>query len=360
MIRSVNDIILDSTVQHAHFLEQFKNGEARNILKLLDRDVFPALVDKVQLGVDRIAGRGVGYSLRSTLRGRDLASSTASLLLEAMRKIEAEVATPALRVFAVSEAEWQAMVLNRAVKQFDIDFNVPNVQQLRAIVSSKPMEGKLLRDWYQDLAHSTQDKVVRAINTGLGAGEDSGSIARRLRGTRDANYSDGALQTTRRGADAVVRTSVNHVSTHAREMTYEENNEFVKAIRIVATLDARTTAVCRSEDGKVYPPGEGRRPPFHWKCRTTTVPVLKSFKELGVKGMKELPPGTRASMNGEVPEKTTYNAWLKKQPKAFQDQVLGPARGELFRKNKFTMDMFVNDHGKTLTLAQLRKLHGLK
>ena len=359
MSRSVNDILLDEAIRHAHLLEQVKNGEVRKVAALLERDVFPALLNKVQGGVDRIGKRGVGYSLNATERGKSLASSTRSLLVQAMRKINDEYATPVMKLLAVSEAEWQVAVMSRATTAFNLEFNVPNLPQLRSIVTSVPMEGKLMKDWYDDLAHATQDRVLKAINTGLGAGEDGGSIIRRLRGTRAEGFTDGALQTTRNHADSIVRTSANHVSTHARERTYEENSDFIKGIRIVATLDGRTTAICRSEDGKVYPPGEGRRPPFHWKCRTTTVPVLKAASELGIPGLKDLPPGTRGSMNGEVSETLNYNDWLKKQPKAFQDRVLGPERGELFRKHKLTMDSFVNEQGKLLTIEQLRKAEGL-
>ena len=36
--------------------------------------------------------------------------------------------------------------------------------------------------------------------------------------------------------------------------------------------------------------------------------------------------GTRASMNGQVPGNLTYNAWLRRQPRAFIDEVLGPTK----------------------------------
>ena len=58
---------------------------------------------------------------------------------------------------------------------------------------------------------------------------------------------------------------------------------------------------------------------------------------------------------GTVPDKLTYDEWLRDQPAAFQDDVLGPSRGKLFRQGA-KLDKFVDNSGKTLTLEQLRKV----
>jgi hypothetical protein len=81
--------------------------------------------------------------------------------------------------------------------------------------------------------------------------------------------------------------------------------------------------------------------------------VLKSFKELGV-DLPEFSESTRASMDGQVPAKMTYNEWLKGKPAAFQNEVLGPSRAKLFRAG-MPVDRFVNRAGDKLTLDDLRK-----
>jgi hypothetical protein len=58
-------------------------------------------------------------------------------------------------------------------------------------------------------------------------------------------------------------------------------------------------------------------------------------------------------MDGQVPDAETYQTWLKKKPAAFQDDVLGPTRGKLFREG-LPLDRFVDETGKEYTLAQLR------
>ena len=89
-------------------------------------------------------------------------------------------------------------------------------------------------------------------------------------------------------------------------------------------------------------------------CRSTTVPVLKSWKELGI-SLKEAPKGTRASMDGQVAEDLTYNDWLKKQSAHVQDDVLGKTKADLYRKGGLTMDRFVDETGHEYTLDELRR-----
>src|SRR5690606_26281802 len=66
---------------------------------------------------------------------------------------------------------------------------------------------------------------------------------------------------------------------------------------------------CMSLDGKVFPINEGPRPPRHVACRCTMNVVLKSAQELGL-NLREIPEGTRMSMDGQVPQSVIYNDWL--------------------------------------------------
>ena len=88
-------------------------------------------------------------------------------------------------------------------------------------------------------------------------------------------------------------------------------------------------------------------------CRSTQAPVTKSWRELGV-DMDEVPAGTRASMDGQVPAETTYLEWLGKQPAGVQDEVLGPTRAKLYRDGKLPMDRMYGDKGQWLSIDQLR------
>ena len=100
-------------------------------------------------------------------------------------------------------------------------------------------------------------------------------------------------------------------------------------------------------------------PPYHYNCRTTTVAALdRSFDFLN-RGE------TRAARNPDgkiekVPAKQTYYSWLKNQPKAFQESVIGTKRTKLLRDGGLSSERFAElQLGKSfepLTLKQMREL----
>lgn len=91
-------------------------------------------------------------------------------------------------------------------------------------------------------------------------------------------------------------------------------------------------------------------------CRSAAAPVVKSFRELGIDIPEVVVEGrTRATLDGQIPADTTFTAWLKSKPAAFQDEILGSTRGKLFRANAIEIDRFTNNKGKVYTLDQLRE-----
>jgi hypothetical protein len=103
-------------------------------------------------------------------------------------------------------------------------------------------------------------------------------------------------------------------------------------------------------------PGE---PPYHFQCRTVASPVTKSWEELGSKTKNKIdtaPTSARASMNGEVPGKLTYESWLTMQPKKFQVDQLGRGRWELWDKGKINLNQLTDSTLRPLTLVELKEL----
>jgi SPP1 gp7 family putative phage head morphogenesis protein len=278
-------------------------------------------------------------------------------LLDEIRGINAEAVAEIeiglddeLREFGSYESEWQAREIQSAVP-IEINITQPSPDQVYAAVQSRPFDGMILGDQVRQYGNARVQQIERAVRQGWIEGETIQRIARRVRGTRAANYTDGAIATSRRQAESLVRTAVNHTHTVARQSLYDSNRDLIKGIQYVATLDNRTTMICASLDGQVFPIDEGPRPPQHMGCRSTSVPIVKSWRELGI-DLDDAPEGTRASMNGQVPAKETYSSWLKKQPAATQREVLGESRYKMFRDGT-PIDRFVAD-GRVLTLEQLK------
>ena len=97
-------------------------------------------------------------------------------------------------------------------------------------------------------------------------------------------------------------------------------------------------------------------PSLHWGCRCSIIPVTRSWEELtGIKGLDDIPPGTRASMDGQVSDKMTYEDWLKDQPDERRREILGPARAKLLDQGRLTLRDLTDQRGNELTLAELRR-----
>ncbi|MFY7239274.1 terminase small subunit [Enterobacter cloacae complex sp. IR5450] len=92
-------------------------------------------------------------------------------------------------------------------------------------------------------------------------------------------------------------------------------------------------------------------------CRSTETLIIKSWRELGI-DIDEMDEGTRASMDGQVPAKTTYLEWLARQPAQRQDQVLGAERGRLFRAGEIDLADMFTDKGEWISLERLKQLSG--
>jgi SPP1 gp7 family putative phage head morphogenesis protein len=158
----------------------------------------------------------------------------------------------------------------------------------------------------------------------------------------------------------LVRTSINQVANSASQQVYEANQDITKKYRYVATLDTRTSSICRALDGKEFEYGKGPTPPQHFNCRSTTVPVI-DYEGLG---FTPPPPAKRASTGGQVPADQTYGQWLAKQPRDVKAEALGPGKVAYFNRlaDKYgptnAIAKLVRDDGSELTLEQLRKRYG--
>lgn len=339
---SVNDDLLDRIIAHQIWTQRYSTATVRKIIALLNR------VDS------RIVERLAKQSLT------DLGRERQEKLLEAIRTIVAgayaEAAkglTTELAGFAAYEAEFQGRLLANTLPP-QLDTVRPGASQIVAATKARPFQGRLLREWGRDLEDGAFKRVRDTIRMGIVEGRTTDQIIRDIRGTKARKFEDGILQRNRREMESVVRTAVNHTANVSREEVYKANADIIKGVRWVATLDSRTTTVCASRDGKVYPVDSGPRPPAHFGCRSATVPVTKSWRELGF-DIDELPAGTRASINGQVPATTTYNEWLRKQPVDVQEEVLGVTKAQLFRRGDLPIDRFVDRAGAEYTLDELRR-----
>lgn len=258
-------------------------------------------------------------------------------------------------------ADTEAATLAAALGGFDT--TVPTAQAIRAAVNTAPLSvrgaggGLLLEAFLAKHTEADIERVTGVIRRGYFEGQTTDDVVRTLIGTKAANYGDGLIAESRRYARMVAHTALQHVAHVARAEGMKANADILEGYRWVSTLDSHTSELCQSLDGQVFKLDEGPMPPAHPNCRSTVVPVMKTFRELGI-DIPEPPEGDRASMNGPVPAGLTYFEWLKTQPESFVEEALGPTRAKLFVDGGISADAFaklqLGRNFEPLTIEEMR------
>ena len=139
-----------------------------------------------------------------------------------------------------------------------------------------------------------------------------------------------------------MRTSVNEVANAAERIFAAENPDLTARYRYTATLDSKTTAICRALDGKTFKHEQGPYPPQHFNCRSRNINIpIGLEKEFGQ-------------------ARDDYGEWLDGQSDAVKRDALGPGRLAMWRGlvDKYgasdAIRKFVAKDGTELTLDQLR------
>ncbi len=251
--------------------------------------------------------------------------------------------------FAQSEAEFANKAINTATRS-KIANRLPSPARLKAIVTADPLHGEILGSWVKRMGDNTADRLAQQIRLGAAAGEKVDKIVERIVGTE-------GFEGSRNSARAMVRTSLNAISTQTQQETWAANSDIIKGWQFVGTLDSRTTLVCSSLDGQVFPLGEGPMPPRHWNCRSTTIAVTKSHDEMGIKG-KQYTASTRASMDGQIAAPVRMEDFLRSKGEAFQDTIFrSKQRADLWRRGKLNLNDFIRNYDEVIPLDELRRLH---
>ena len=217
-----------------------------------------------------------------------------------------------------------------------------------------------LSQGWKDIAVGERKRIEQVIRKGISEGKDEIAIAKLIEKSSVFNIS----KTQSLG---LARTAMTSVYSQADHEVYKANSDALQGYQYIAVLDSRTTPLCAARDGKIYAIGDVEHlPPAHWHCRSTTTPVVKSYEDLGKvdniaqlrkRNLDGLSKEMIAFYDGQTPLGETYNSWLLRQPVDVQLRHLGDYKKlEMLRSGQLTLDKFVNDAGKRLTIKELRQL----
>lgn len=346
----MSDIFLQQHVR----LQNLKDGEARKIAKFL-ADAHSDLISK-------LASAKTEWTRE---RYVSMIQTHEELLDQVMNgKVLPKLKADGMQFVARNQA-YQYSALETAVSENKIAGAIVKAnlaaEAVYSAAISEPMQGRLMAEWANQLSRKEKAAVSSAMRTAWIEGESVSSSVKRI---------EPILGQSRRGLEAITRTYYGHLAAQTRDRVWEENSDIVEGVVWDSILDGRTTIdICAPRDQKEYTlKGEpiGHNLPYlsgpgqaHWNCRSMGMPIIKGVKPAirrqSVGAGKNYQRGDNTTRTGRVRTnskrnrdsgilkestvgpKTDYEMWLRRQPKAFQQDVLGVEKAEAFRSGNWSL-----------------------
>ena len=345
---SVNTLLARRTVDQSITLLRYGASVRSNVLGLLGKMEKELVSELANTKLTVFNNKRYREMLAAV---REISTST----FDAAARMTGE-AVEDVMVYAVQET-------NSAVKTItgiDLLGRTADLDWIASVAENSLVQGATNAAWWEKQAKDLVFKFEQQVRLGMTSNETTDAIISRIRSDGET---PGVLYQTRAQAAALVQTAIAEGANDARLAMYRKNEDIIRGVQQISTLDDRTTDTCIAYDQAAWDldgepidgtdlPFDGG-PPRHWNCRSTLVPIIKSSEELGTD--VEVLEGARASMDGEVSEKMSFGDWLETKTEEQQDAILGAGKAQLWRDDKITLRDLLDQSGRPLTLEQLEE-----
>jgi len=260
--------------------------------------------------------------------------------------------TNTLREFSTSQLDFHSDNLHKEVKDF-YRVQRPRSKELLAEITGPNIKGpNNIRQTVRNISSGELVRLQSKVKAGLARGASQKEIIADVMRT---------TKITEHQAKTLTRTSITSTQTAALTKVAESNKDILKGFMFTAILDSRTSPICSHHNGKLYDVDDNRfKPPLHWNCRSSMVPVLKSKEELIQEKTQRLNKTAlkrkkEESLTGLPAKVKSFGSWLLTQPMSIQTKMLGSEdAANLFRQGKLKAEQFVTPKGKALSIQALR------
>ena len=200
-------------------------------------------------------------------------------------------------------------------------------------------------DWWARQGESLLQRLGDQLMVSVSLEESLTQMTQRVRGTSDAGFQDGVMGRARQDASRLLTTQVTNAVSEARVAVAERNTGRLVLQHRALLEEKNVCIICFTRHGKRYTAEAPHEPighalpyllgvPYHPLCRCSMDTVLAS--------------------GGGVITDETLSAWLRRQGTAFQNELLGPTRAQMFRDGKLTPKNLLDaSTGRPLTLEEV-------
>jgi len=276
VINAYNDIIVDAANQLRtidDLAAPVKAARLRAILAQLKDSLATWAGDATELTALELQGIA---ELQSEFVADQLRRALPAGARDAVRTVEI---SPQFAQSVVTTDPTQINVVTLSDNLFAAAYGSPQTYSLTAAQGATITlpNGEVVTKAFRGIAVDQAERFSQVVRQGLLTGEPTPAIAKRLVGNLEfGEEAKTVKQLVAAGGQAtavadnqivsLVRTSINQVANAASQQVYEANQDITKKYRYVATLDTRTSSICRALDGREFEYGKGPTPPQHFNC----------------------------------------------------------------------------------------------
>lgn len=213
------------------------------------------------------------------------------------------------------------MDINYLVGYYSSYYNVAQGLEVAvnfATVDKLGMEKAIKERWdgrnYSDSIWTDKDKLLKSMSTILPQSFSMGINSRDL-----GNMIAKELGVSKNRGRTLARTEINHLCNQSALDTYKMCG--VEWYQFLATLDMRTSDICRGMDGTTHKVSQAKTgvnlPPLHPNCRSTTIPYFED--DDAIDRIAKDDTGT----NIRVPRRMSQEEWVSKYaPEGDKERIL--------------------------------------
>ena len=222
------------------------------------------------------------------------------------------------------------------------------------------LETILKKKWsgqnYSERVWNNTQKVADALKEELMIGALTGKTEKEMTDSINEQFLSG-----RNNARRLVRTESSYIHNEAHFQAYRDYG--IELYRFVATLDLRTSQICREKDGSVYRVDDKKTgvnaPPMHPYCRSTTITNLDD------ETMHNLERFAKDPVTGEkikVPADETYKELYQRMVEKHGAEAINTAEKSTknYSRDKIQYQNYCNVLGSKLVPDSLEKFQEVK
>lgn len=337
----------DAVIKYQISFEKYKNGQSNEIL---------ALLDNANAEISKYLKKTTGIYTKA--RYKEIAKKLKEISSALKSSVESGIDIDGVIDYELKKQSKILDTLKNDIQKVneleEINFLYPSREQIKTAALFNPITtdgyGLTFQSYLDGIENGLYSTWDTAVRTGYLTGIPTKQIVTNVLGgvsKIDKLANAGSITSLRNSVYANTRTVLQSIANETQRRVYEENEKYFGGkddykYEYLSTLDSRTCLVCATASEHLYKELKDiPHIPQHRGCRCCIVPYYD------IKG------DTKASKDGYVDSKITFNDWLKEQDEETQLDVLGRTRFNLF-KNGEPITQFV-DNGKVLKLSDLEK-----